>query len=156
MIDLRIPHTCCSSSTLFLLVLYQVYIPDHHQILPSKLLLRVLSIPDPHAMGRWGSITPSPQAPSYILAMWWVINVEAHAAHALSDGKHTNHQWMGHHHFCLPAQLLGGFTLSELLDKPWSQVGVVCSFSPSVRAFIFIAHRVQHSRCSTIVIECCH
>ena len=35
--------------------------------------------------------------------------------------------------------------------------GVVCSFSPSVRAFIFIAHRVvQHSHCSSTVIECCH
>ena len=26
------------------------------------------------------------------------------------------------HHFYFPAQLVGGFTLSELLDKPWSQV----------------------------------
>ena len=25
-------------------------------------------------------------------------------------------------HFYLPAQLVGGFTLSDLLDKPWSQV----------------------------------
>ena len=28
----------------------------------------------------------------------------------------------GEHHFYLPAQLVGGFTLSHLLDKPWSQV----------------------------------
>ena len=27
-----------------------------------------------------------------------------------------------HHHFYFPAQLVGGFTLSDLLDKPWSQV----------------------------------
>ena len=26
------------------------------------------------------------------------------------------------HHFYLPVQLVGGFTLSDLLDKPWSQV----------------------------------
>ena len=26
------------------------------------------------------------------------------------------------HHFFFPAQLFGGFTLSDLLDKPWSQV----------------------------------
>ena len=26
------------------------------------------------------------------------------------------------HHFHFPAQLVGGFTLSDLLDKPWSQV----------------------------------
>ena len=26
------------------------------------------------------------------------------------------------HHFFFPAQLVGGFTLSDLLDKPWSQV----------------------------------
>ena len=25
-------------------------------------------------------------------------------------------------HFYFPAQLVGGFTLSDLLDKPWSQV----------------------------------
>ena len=27
-----------------------------------------------------------------------------------------------YHHFYFPAQLVGGFTLSDLLDKPWSQV----------------------------------
>ena len=47
------------------------------------------------------------------------------------------------HHFCLPAQLGGGFTLSDLLDKPW--------YVPST----FITHRVQHSHCSSIFIECC-
>ena len=26
------------------------------------------------------------------------------------------------HHFYFPAQLVGGFALSDLLDKPWSQV----------------------------------
>ena len=26
------------------------------------------------------------------------------------------------HHFYFPAQLVGGFTLSDLLDRPWSQV----------------------------------
>ena len=26
------------------------------------------------------------------------------------------------HHFYFPAQLVGGFTLSDLMDKPWSQV----------------------------------
>ena len=27
-----------------------------------------------------------------------------------------------YHHFCFPAQLVGGSTLSDLLDKSWSQV----------------------------------
>ena len=27
-----------------------------------------------------------------------------------------------YHYFYFPAQLVGGFTLSDLLDKPWSQV----------------------------------
>ena len=38
-----------------------------------------------------------------------------------------------------PAQLVGGFTLSDLLDKPWSQVS---SLLPPgyLLAFIFIAH----------------
>ena len=46
------------------------------------------------------------------------------------------------HHFYFPAQLVGGFTLSELLDKPWSQVGVV-PYHPRYVPSIFIAHRVQ-------------
>ena len=46
------------------------------------------------------------------------------------------------YHFYFPAQLVGGFNLSDLLDKPWSQVS---SLLPPGRAFVFIAHRVQHS-----------
>ena len=72
------------------------------------------------------------------------------------------------HHY--PAQLVRGFTLSDLLDKLWSQVGVFPSPpgftlsdlldklwsqvgvfpSPPVRTFIFIVHRVQHSHFSAI------
>ena len=37
------------------------------------------------------------------------------------------------HHFYLPAQLVGGFALSDLLEKPWSQVS---SLLPPGRAFI--------------------
>ena len=37
----------------------------------------------------------------------------------------------------------------QLLDKPWSQVGVVPS-SPRFLPSIFIAHRVQQSHCSSI------
>ena len=55
-------------------------------------------------------------------------------------------------HFYFPAQLVGRFTLSDLLDKPWLQVS---SLLPPVRAFILIAHKVQHSHCSSIFIECC-
>ena len=29
---------------------------------------------------------------------------------------------VNYHHFHFPAQLVGGFTLNDLLDKPWSQV----------------------------------
>ena len=56
------------------------------------------------------------------------------------------------HHFHFPAQLVGGFALSDLLDKP-----VVTGVVPSPRYVpsIFIAHRVQHSHCSSIFIECC-
>ena len=39
----------------------------------------------------------------------------------------------------------------------WTSRGHRCRpLSPPVRAFIFIAHRVQHSRCSSIFIECCY
>ena len=58
------------------------------------------------------------------------------------------------YHFYFPAQLVGGFTLSDLLDKPWSQVGVIPS-PPRYVLSIFSAHRVQHSDCSSIFIECC-
>ena len=40
-------------------------------------------------------------------------------------------------HFYFPAQLVGCFTLSDLLDKPWSQVSSL--LPPPVREFIFIA-----------------
>ena len=53
------------------------------------------------------------------------------------------------HHFCFPAQLEGGFTLSKLLDKPWSQVSSL--LAPRYVPSIFIAHRVQHSHCSSIL-----
>ena len=56
------------------------------------------------------------------------------------------------HNFYFPAQLVGGFTLSDLLDKPWSQVS---SLLPPRTCSIFIAHRVQHSHCSSTFIECC-
>ena len=39
----------------------------------------------------------------------------------------------------------------QLLDTPWSQVPSPPRFLPS----IFIAHRVQQSRCSSIFNECC-
>ena len=62
--------------------------------------------------------------------------------------------FVNYHHFYFPAQLVvGGFTLSDLLDKPWSQVGVVPS-PPRYVPSIFIAHRVQHSHCSSAFIEC--
>ena len=35
---------------------------------------------------------------------------------------HSFFFWWGGHHFYFPAQLVRGFTLSDLLDKPWSQV----------------------------------
>ena len=51
--------------------------------------------------------------------------------------------------------IIGGFTLtySGLLDKPWSEVS---SLPPPryVHSFV-MAHRVQHSHCSSIFIECC-
>ena len=55
-------------------------------------------------------------------------------------------------HIYFPAELVADFTLSDLLDKPSSQVR---PFSPPVRAFIFLAHMVQHPHCSSIFIECC-
>ena len=55
--------------------------------------------------------------------------------------------------FYFPAQLVGGFTLSDLVDKPWSQVSPLVP--PRHVPSIFIAHRAQHSRCSSIFIECC-
>ena len=46
-----------------------------------------------------------------------------------------------------PAELVRGFTLSNLLDKPWSHVSLLLFFPP-VHAFTFIAHRVQHPHLS--------
>ena len=45
------------------------------------------------------------------------------------------------HDIFFPAQLSRGFTLKDLLDKPWSRV----SPPPRVHAFFVIAHRVQRS-----------
>ena len=55
------------------------------------------------------------------------------------------------HHFYFLAQLEGGFTLSDLLDV---DTGVV-PFPPRYVPSIFIAHRVQHSHCQSVFIECC-
>ena len=41
------------------------------------------------------------------------------------------------HYFYFPAQLVDGFVLSDLLDKPWSQVS---SLLPPVYAFQFLSH----------------
>ena len=41
-------------------------------------------------------------------------------------------------------------TSFQLLDKPWSQVGVDPSSPPVLLPSIFIAHRVQQSHCSSI------
>ena len=41
-----------------------------------------------------------------------------------------------HHHFYFPAQLVGGFTLSDLQDKPWSQVS---SLLPSGTCIPFLS-----------------
>ena len=56
-------------------------------------------------------------------------------------------------HFYFPAQLVGGVTLSDLLDKPRSQVSFLLPGTclPFYRAYC----RVQHSHCSSIFIECC-
>ena len=60
------------------------------------------------------------------------------------------------HRFHFPAQLVR-FTLSDLLDKPWSQVSPLLPPGTGARHVpsIFIARRVQHSHCSSIFIECC-
>ena len=47
---------------------------------------------------------------------------------------------------CKYDMILGGFTLSDLLDKPWSQVSSL--LPPRYVPSIFIAQRVQHSHCS--------
>ena len=40
----------------------------------------------------------------------------------VSFGSFFSFPFFFNHHFYFPAQLVGGFTLSDLLDKPWSQV----------------------------------
>ena len=47
---------------------------------------------------------------------------------------------------------MGGFTLNNLLDKPWSQVSTISP--PGTCLYFFVAHRVQHSHCLSIFIEC--
>ena len=54
------------------------------------------------------------------------------------------------HHFHFPTELVGGSTLDDLLDKPWSQVSTLL---PGTWTF-FVAHRVQHSHSSSIFNEC--
>ena len=49
------------------------------------------------------------------------------------------------HHFYFPAPLVGGFTLSVLLDKPWSQVASAVPSSPPYAPSFFVAHTVQHT-----------
>ena len=62
------------------------------------------------------------------------------------------------HHFFLTSLLLSSLTrrrffiLSDLLDKPWSQVSYL---APGTCLQFFITHRVQHSHCSSTFIECC-
>ena len=56
-----------------------------------------------------------------------------------------------YHHFYFPAQLVGEVLPSAIF---WTRRGHRCRpFFPPVRAFVFIAHRVQHSHCSSIFIE---
>ena len=55
--------------------------------------------------------------------------------------------------FFITFTFVGGFTLSDLVDKP--TVTVVVSSAARYVPWIFIAHRVQHSHCSSIFIECC-
>ena len=55
--------------------------------------------------------------------------------------------YMFNYHFYFPAVLVRGFTVSDVLDQPWSQVS---SLPPPVLAFIFIAHRLQSSHFSFV------
>ena len=75
-----------------------------------------------------------------------LLHVESHAQTARSFS-------FSPHYFYFPAQLVGGFTLSDLLDKPWSQASSL--LPPPYVPSILIAHRVQHSHCLSIFIECC-
>ena len=58
--------------------------------------------------------------------------------------------------FFFPSLLLSSSTRRRFLPSAtvWTSRGHWCRpFSPPVRAFIFIAHRVQHAHCSSILIE---
>ena len=57
------------------------------------------------------------------------------------------------HHFYFPAQLVGGFYPQRSSGQA-VVTGVVPS-SPRYVPSFFIEHRVQHSHCSSIFIECC-
>ena len=57
-----------------------------------------------------------------------------------------------HQNFYFPAQLVGGLTLSDLLDKQAVVAGVYPS-PPRYVPLFFVTHRVQHSHCSSIFIE---
>ena len=59
------------------------------------------------------------------------------------------------HNFYFPAQLVGGFTLSDLLDKPWSQVSSLLPPGTSLQ-FLSRIGFIQYYRCSSIFIESCH
>ena len=47
------------------------------------------------------------------------------------------------HHFYCPAQLVGGFTLSDLLDKPWSQVSCLLPLGTCLHV------KLNSERCNT-------
>ena len=57
------------------------------------------------------------------------------------------------HHFYCPAQLVGGFTLSDLLDKLWSQVSSLPPPGTCIQFLSRIGFSIHH--CSSIFIECC-
>ena len=48
--------------------------------------------------------------------------------------------------------LVGGLAITDLQDKPWSQVS---SLLPPQFVAVFFAHRVQRSHCSSVLIGCC-
>ena len=57
--------------------------------------------------------------------------------------------------FYFPAQLAGGFALSDLLlDKPWSQVSPLFPPPRYVHSFSSCIGFIQRSHCSPIPIEC--
>ena len=60
-----------------------------------------------------------------------------------------------HFSFFLSSLLLPSLTRRRFYPQQPSGQAVVTGVSPPVRAFIFIAHRVQHSHSSSIFIECC-